>query len=244
MFDKEQFFKNVFSIIEEKGISIYSLENSIGVSAGYLAKLRKDDTRKNITADLMIKISDSLGVSLDYLCKVECGALTKDEVNILSFFEMVKKDTLSNKYKWKDNDAEYIEAGQGLIYCALIRYGNFGQPYIYSTFKNKRVSLIGNSYYVEIKDEVFLIIVQLEGANSKLREYECYLLMTANKKFETSNVCATSSDKSGMLDSALKELYKVAEASSKKIALDDKTSKFICSFITEHDYPKKNGVKL
>ncbi len=100
-------------------------------------------------------------------------------------------------------------------------------------FKNKRITLIGESYYVELKENVYMAIVQIEGSTSRIKELEAYIVRIGNKRVEASKVCATCDNQSSMLDSALRELYKVAETSGKKITLDCKTSKFISDFLGE-----------
>ncbi len=233
MFDKELFLKNVFSVADKNNMPISILEKRIDVSAGYLVKLRNDDTRKNVTADIMIKISEVLGVSIDYLCKVDCDGLTRDEINVLSFFEKIKKNTLNNKYKWKEEDAEYIQLGQGLIGGAISRNNEYGHTFYVSAFRNKVIDPVDESYYAEIQDNIYFVIVSVSGETSRTPELESYIVKYVGKRFETSKVCATCNGQPTKLDSALKDLYKVAEESGKKIELDEKTSKFISDFIRD-----------
>ena len=87
MFDKEFYLNNVFAIAKQKNMSIRTLEMNIDVSVGYLAKLRNDDSRKNITADILLRISYVLGISVERLCNEKCDGLNKDEVDVLTFFE-------------------------------------------------------------------------------------------------------------------------------------------------------------
>ncbi len=232
MFSKNQFLNNVYIVAEEKGISINSLEKLIGVSTGYLAKLRKDDTRKNITIELMIKISEILEISMDYLCKVECDGLSKDEMNVLAFFEKIKRKTLNNNYKWDVEDADLIQNGFGRIANALSIRNEYGQTLFFSKFKNKEVIPIGKSYIVDVKNKISLAIVRIEGESSRALELETYIIEFGDN-INVSKVCAAYRNQAGVLDNALFDLYKVAELSERRLALDDRTNKFIKSFLDD-----------
>ena len=243
MFDKELFLKNVFSIAEQKGMSINALEKEIDVSAGYLAKLRKDDTRKNITADLMIKLSDVLGVSIDSLCKTDCNLLTKDELDVMMFFEKIKKNTLNNKCKWEQEDADFIQAGQGVIGWACTESSEFGHTCYNSLFRANAMP-IGQSYSVKIKENVFFAIIQVFTESVRDTDLESYIIQLTDKSCEAYKICASYDNKSNSIGLALQDLYKIAEASGKKISLDSKTSKLITDFIRSEDNTSRKGIKI
>ncbi len=232
MFDKNLFLDNVVFMAEKKEMSVTSLEKLMGVSVGYLAKLRKDEGRKNITADLLFKASDALQVSIDYLCKVECEGLTEDEMNVIAFFEKIKKETINHYYKWEEEKAEHILLGHGKIAEWLTLIDEYGDPYYVSKFKKDVIKPVGLSYIVDIKKDVSLIIVRIESANPKDVDLESYIVNHAGNKC-VSKLCATCHNMSSMLDDALYDLYKVAEISGSKISLDEDASSFIKLFLNE-----------
>lgn len=241
MFDKEFYLNNVFAIAKQQNISIPMLEMYIDVSGGYLVKLRNDDTRKNITAEIMLRISEVLGVSVEYLCKVKCDALNKDEVAVLAFFEKIKKNTLENKYKWECEDSDYISAGQGIIGGALAENNEYGVPYYYSSFQHKEVQLKDKSLVVELKDGVYFAIVLIQGTKTNYDELESYIIKYGDT-VEENKVYCTYDEQNGVLGNALRELYNIAEESGKKLSLDNQTSTFIAEFLNEDRSANKSNL--
>lgn len=232
MFDKEFYLNNVFAIAKQKNMSIRTLEMNIDVSVGYLAKLRNDDSRKNITADILLRISYVLGISVERLCNEKCDGLNKDEVDVLTFFEKIKNKTLDNTYKWTFEDGDYIEAGQGVIGGALTEINEYGQSYYYSNFQHKQVHPKDRSLVVELKDEMYFVIVLVQGENVNSDELESYIIKY-DEKIETNNIYSTYCEQNIVIGNALRELYYIALESGKKLSLDEKTSNLINDFLNE-----------
>lgn len=65
--DYERFFSNIKYLCKEKEISIGDLEESVGVSKGYLSRMKKDC--KSISLCNAYLLAQSIGVSLDDLLK-------------------------------------------------------------------------------------------------------------------------------------------------------------------------------
>ena len=71
---------------------------------------------------------------------------------------------------------------------------------------------------------------------SKRREWrnysiESYIINENDKNNWLSKICATCGNLYSELDFALEDLYKVAETSGKKLALDENTSKLIKAYL-------------
>ena len=209
-----------------------SIENMLGLSAGYLAKLRHDESRKNISADIMFQIADILNISVDYLAKVECDGLNDYELDIIAMFEKIKKDTLNNKCKWVRESANAISIKHGHIgrllinecdnYVSLFRDGEFAAP-------NE------NSYILEIKKKVFLALVRIKTKTSYAGDEVEVYIFDERELPKVNKLCTTVQDQSSMLNTAIETLYYVAESSGKKLVLDDDMSKFVKDFMKESD---------
>lgn len=60
--------KNICIIVTARNTSISDMENKIGVSQGYISRLKN---KKNTSFDTIVKISKYLNVSLDELIKTD-----------------------------------------------------------------------------------------------------------------------------------------------------------------------------
>ena len=232
---KERFLNNVFYLAKQKGYAISSIENMIDVSVGYLSKLKNDETRKNIAADIMFAISDALEVSVDTLCKSDFEKLNYDEISLIKFFEKFKVDTLNNKCKWEQESSSSILLGHGHIGESELVRCNVGYHY-YSQFREGvPVVVSGNSYVLKIKYNVYLALVRVKLPNkSAMDDLEVYIL-DGEKANKAKKLCATGNDNVKELDVVVEELYKVAENSGKRLALESDTSKFIEEYLGESD---------
>lgn len=239
---KEQFLNNVFYLAKQKGYAISTLENMIGVSAGYLAKLKNDESRKNITADIMFALSDVFEISVDTLYKANFEELNYDEKTLIKFLEKFKNDTLNNKCKWEQESASSIMLEHGHIgKSELIRCGN-GRRYESLFREGVPVVVNGNSYVLQIKPSVYLALVRVKLPNKSIAdELEVYLLDELKER-NVKKLCATGNDNVKDLDSAVEELYKVAENSGKRLSLEYETSKFISDYMAEPDEYHYDGL--
>ena len=237
MFSKKIFFDNVNYVANQRNLKISTLERIVGVTPGYLSKLRKDDSRKGVSIDLIFKIADALKVSVDYLCTVECDGLNDVELDLLALFEKVKKDTINNKCKWEIENANMIMIKQGHIGNALV---DNSSNYVSLFNVNDNVVPDGISYTLKLKTHVYMALVRVKSNLQYRGAYlETYIIDEINDN-RVRKLCKTTNDMSSMIDSALEDLYHVAEMSGKKISLDDDTSRFIKEFLEELDVQHYN----
>ena len=121
-FSKEIFMNNIYYLLKAKSMKVGEVEKSIGVSIGYLAKLKKDaGLRPGI--DLVIKIAEKLQVSIDTLVGVDMEKLTGTEQYLLCFVEKLKTDTEAEKLEW------WRETASGLADVEIDRNGFPEHPF-------------------------------------------------------------------------------------------------------------------
>ena len=108
-FDKLQFAKNVSCLLKDKGIKIGDYEKSVGVSAGYLSRVSKDDAIKpNI--DFIVRTANLLDVSIDTLLEADLSDLSSTELLFLSFLHKLQSDTIGEQLEWKRESADVLNS--------------------------------------------------------------------------------------------------------------------------------------
>lgn len=241
MFNKERFLDNAFSLAKAKGIKINDVESAIGVSAGYLSKLRYDESRKNINADMMFAIAEYFSVSVDYLNNAECGGLNNDEITMVALFEKFKMDTNNGVCKWEREPEAMMKDQRGHIANALIRK-NAGQLMFDSKFDiADNVDFAGDSYVLEIKYKTYLAMIKLRDLETHKEFIETYLFFESDKGTKISKLCAYNEKEPSELDAVILDLYQTAENSGKRLSLEYDTSKFLKDYLEESDeYHYKN----
>lgn len=99
-FDRKQLIDNIYRFAKEKDIKIGALEQEAGVSAGYLSRLLKDDTKGSFGVDLLCSAAEQLGKTLDALVYSSTGELSDNEKKIIDFFDKLTLSTENYSLEW------------------------------------------------------------------------------------------------------------------------------------------------
>ncbi|MDY6291999.1 MAG: helix-turn-helix domain-containing protein [Succiniclasticum sp.] len=166
-FNKDIFMRNVYHLLQGRDIKVGDLERSVGVSVGYLAKLKKNaDLRPGI--DLVIKIAEKLEVSIDTLVGVDMDRLTATEAYMQRFLQKLKRDTEGHKLRWGRETKAELSNLKGDI------NGNVDHPFF--SFEEFVVDT-GNDY--PSHEEGFVFVSDAFGAETAIHG-DCYNLRMKN----------------------------------------------------------------
>lgn len=101
----EIIMKNIDTLLKEKNISISKLEKSLGISNGYISRLRNG--KYNFSLDLLLKLAKKFKVSIDYLL-TDFDITTSDEYDLINFLEFIYQSSISNHLLWTKVSIEEI----------------------------------------------------------------------------------------------------------------------------------------
>ena len=99
-YNRSRMIQNIYSIAKTKGKKIGDIETAAGVSAGYISRLAKDDSKGAFTVDFLASIAEQLGVTLDVLAFTDDGQLTENEAGMLTFLDRLTVDTEKYELEW------------------------------------------------------------------------------------------------------------------------------------------------
>jgi len=117
-FDNTYLINNIVCFSKKAGMNLGDLEEVLGLSAGYISRTAKKDSKKRISIDVVWKIAKLFGVSLSNLVE---GNLTLRNVELLyDFIEKLKRQTLADKIKWKSFNGCWDEPDERYIKMGLI----------------------------------------------------------------------------------------------------------------------------
>lgn len=94
--------KNIDTLLNKRNIKRSSLEDEVGVSHGYLSRLKKanpDNNGLNMSYELLKKIADVLKVSMDYLM-LNVMDNTTDEKVLIDFIESLYTMSVEDTLFW------------------------------------------------------------------------------------------------------------------------------------------------
>lgn len=110
--DKELMFENIKAVAKRNQIPIGQLEQSAGVSVGYLS--RRSSRPAQIGFWTVVKLAKILNVSIDDLVyRNLTRKLNKTESKIYDFLEKIKRDTHNESVNWSFYEANYLNSFNG-----------------------------------------------------------------------------------------------------------------------------------
>lgn len=101
---------NIYTISKNMGIKIGELEESVGLSKGYLARLKRDG-ESFPAVDKLYAISKRLNVSMDSLMDEEISEMAPDGIVAYQFLEKLYDDSVKYNITWAQHKFLYEESG-------------------------------------------------------------------------------------------------------------------------------------
>jgi len=249
MFNKKQCINNIYMLAKKKGIKIGELEETAGVSKGYLARINKDDSNSVPSIELLDSIASRLKVGIDFLVNFSDTELSPNEQFVYQFIDGLMQKTLSGKLDWlyetqsildADNDApvknplvsitkNYADDADEWYDTHVYRSGIYGDSW---------TNIDGNCYYTEIKTNngftsstVYLNKVRYNDPSvgsifNEIPAIEVYLVSDGDIHPICSTYYVTES-----LANAINNLYDAVASVPSRITLDPKARKTMKDFI-------------
>ena len=247
---------NIDSLLKEKNIKVGSFEKKIGITSGYISRIRNG--KYNFTLDLLCKISNALNVSIDYL-STDFNEKSSDEKELIKFFESIYQDTFSNNLIWSgrnieqimnpdpDDDRTFFELLEGPIWSNYSNplesngyplSGYLGSGKMIDNVLYTRTEINDGFYHTTIiKDEhpTELYLYSLEYSDEskmcKLSDViEAYITIDKHKQNPKSHFVCSSVEWSGNISCKMKQLYKLAKTETSTNQLDTTVKSIIHSY--------------
>lgn len=98
-FDRTLFFDNISYLIKKHDLKIGEIENSAGVSAGYISRASKDEKSKP-GVEFVMKIAELLQINVDTLLRADLTNATPTEKYLMSFLGKLNSDTVADSLNW------------------------------------------------------------------------------------------------------------------------------------------------
>lgn len=213
-YSKERLLNNIDYLLKIKNIKISELENYMGVSVGYLSRLKNSDNPESCPSiDSLSKIAEKLDSSIISLLFCNYAELTETELYLINKIEKIIDKTKDGLIKWeriKQHDFVNYDYDINEIYEDYYNSSKVTK----SLFLDQYVTVHNDVYYFNTKDREYLLIpISFE----KNVQYEFYLVV--NERFCKRILCSQNGGKSGIFE-IMDNLYKIAEFSSKQVKID------------------------
>lgn len=161
MYEKSRCIANIYDVAKKKNIKIGDLEESCGVSRGYLSRVNKPDYIGSPSIEVLDAIAARLGVGLDYIVSFDKNVYDEDDRFLLKLFDKLQRQTDSVRLEWvRETEDILINSCSGRIKNPLMRFvssseqnDNPGGHYEYkSSFMIGRALVNGDCYHANLHD--------------------------------------------------------------------------------------------
>lgn len=238
-FDKKRCLANIYFLAKEKNIKIGDLESAAGVSAGYLSRINKEESETNPSIELLISVSQTLGVSLDALLNYAFDKQTSTEVFLLKFVEKLTHDTIHDERPWKRESLAYLndlncDQNGNVDHPLFSLYDPYEQTYssirYISHFEDNPgsgdVTIYGDCFNTQLPDGSRVYLMRVIYTPVEQTGYELYLINNSG----ISSLC--DDNMQGGFEEALANLYSAATESCKHIKINTATRNIIDAYMT------------
>ena len=113
MYDKTRCLNNIYALAKERGIKIGDLEESAGVSKGYLSRVAKPDYQGSPSIEMLDAVAKRLGVGIDYLVNFSPDAFSDSEQFVMRFIDKLTTQTEAGKLEWLYETEATLTAADG-----------------------------------------------------------------------------------------------------------------------------------
>lgn len=185
-FDRTLFFDNISYLIKKNNLKIGEIEDSAGVSAGYISRASKDEKSKP-GVEFVMKIAELLQINVDTLLRANLTNTTPTEKYLMSFLGKLNSDTVADNLNWVRESKVELNRLYGN------EYGDTGHPLF------KVCTFDESNDYGEFVGEVTQVVFASHNFECQTGIYkDCYSLRMKNgtllHMMNIFKVCASISD--------------------------------------------------
>ena len=247
MFDKTACIDNIYILAKERGIKIGDLEETAGVSKGYLSRIGKDGNTAVPSIEFLSSIADQLKVSVDYLVNYRVFEPTEGEAFLLKFLDKVLHRTICGKLEWQCENASVVNEDSAspvdnpLVSIVDNYSGEFDVLYKTHQFNSRfgNADLIGNTYHADMPGsfaKIYIMKVHYYNEDENgftshsLPMYEIYLV-----EKNITPLCSSYFVRNGIPRmEKINELYQTIETSTSRIGITNDSKKLMENFMSGH----------
>ena len=242
-FDNTQLVANLGYLTKKNNLRIGDLESMLGISAGYISRTAKTDSKKKLSLDVAWKIAQLFEVDLRDLLETDLSTVNANTQIAVEFIEKLLRETDDQTIEWKPVGSSLEEPDEMYILAGVTNEN--GEEALYHPAKKP-----GQKYYMidtdifaceDVHDHKTLIIVPVYLNSEKKVRYD-FLFVDAddyrdleNTTYSYEKVFFTSDDSTGTLDIHAEKLYKCIQRCQNDIHIKPEIKSDIAAYLKRED---------
>lgn len=235
---KKACIQNTQRIAKKQNKPLGKLEEEVGVSAGYLSRLGKDDNTTKISIDLIADIARVLNVPIDDL--VYDTTLLPNEQKRIDFIRELKKATRNGKLKWSKFSQSTITAirdfryyNSGATSCPIFEHEDHKIFYRSRFTEDAKTKQVDYFYRAALVDDTYVYLVKVQYPKAGRQDYELYFITPIDDyECTVEPVCCSFPITEAQFDKLLKSLYEMISDTIDNIYFNPHVNDIIDKFMS------------
>ncbi len=212
------------------------LEEIIGVSAGYLSRTIKENSKKKISIDVVWKIAQLFNTDVNTLIGIEMWIPRTNTYLLEQFLDHLYIDTVENYYKWEFDGGMMVELHERYHEMRLITFEDdiaiYHPNHLNSELKYSLMGDIMSLKNFEGKKDLVLIPYNSDEVDS-LSGYDFIFVWREENEWHWEKVFYTSDDPFGSLRERSKKLYHQIENSEFDAEVSPQIRQMVIKYINK-----------
>ena len=214
-FDNSTLSNNIAFLVKKNGMRVGELEDMLGISAGYISRTVKEDSKKKMSVDIVWKIARLFDTDIRTLTESQMWISHSNTELLVKFLQRLYQDTKDNFFAWENDGGLMVVLNEryekmGLITTddeetAVYHPNHLNQALKWILYKDV-VSLEG----FEGKKDLVIIPFKVEGKED-LQGYDFLFVWESNGQWLWEKVFYTNDDPFGTLHENADKLYRLIE---------------------------------
>lgn len=264
--DKDLLVRNITYFIKEQNRKVGEVEDTIGVSQGYLSKISKSTNKQLPSIDTINRLATMFEISIDDLLFTEFPIASRNEKDMREFLETLQEQTKNDEIWWMDENYKDLlykfsndereshplfdleEAKQLVDDKTKYNVNYLYRPLLKSLFGGTLTYLYDRCFRIDRQcgDSIYLLkAVNQENFTDNVfyalavsYQEDCY-----GGPIEMTEVILTEDEQQGREGPlSLKRLYQLIESCVGAIRLSSKASEFINLYVWEAQEERKRNL--
>lgn len=197
-FDNSCLISNITYLTKKNSMRIGDLETALGLSAGYISRTAKADTKKKMSIDVVWKIAQLFEVGIKDLVSKDLSMPEHGMIMLTKFIDKLKKMTVANEILWENHGGYIVELNPKYVAMGLIKDSEDGGGIYNIDCLNPNIKwmLTSDIYaYKNFEGGKELVIISFANAeNEKNRIFDFLLVWNENGVNKWERVFCTADD--------------------------------------------------
>lgn len=234
-FDSSTLANNIVYLAKKHGMRVGELEDTIGISAGYLSRTIKENSKKKMSIDVVWKIARLFETDIKTLTETEMWIAHTNTDLLERFLEHLYEDTRDNFFAWESEGGVMIVLHDRYKEMGLITEEEDETAVYHPNHLNPDVKWILAADIVSLEcfeGKKDLAIIPYKSADKEnLSGYDFIFVWEDDGRWCWEKVFYTNDDAFGSLKEGAKKLYDHVESSEFDAKLSPKVHQLISNYV-------------